>query len=239
MRLLKILIDQTVFLLEKQKEANADCISIFGDLLVVVKDKLGQKKNSPEEIAGLEQIKSLVSEQSEKIKEEALVDINFLTEQLEALRKVEVVHAKDPVKGKELFDMLVDKDDEIKDTEVFKKEVIKESALSKESLVTMVNDIKEAVVDGNAQEVAVYLKSILESDDSDDDGDDLEDDGDGEFDDAEIESEGGGCGGCKGCSGGGCGSGCGKGSTDVFADLERFEKTLHKDSADSSKKNKH
>lgn len=243
MSILQKLTEQTVFLLEKQKEANKDCAAIFAGLLDVIKSKLNQSKIDSGERAALEQVHALLSEQSETIKEDAQVDIDFLTEQLEALSQVKTVEAKDPAKAKELLALLIDESEEVKDTEAFKKEVIEEATASKENLMTMVTDIKEAITEGNAEEVAEYLESILSSegddvccDDEECDDEECGDDEEGE----EGEEAEGGCGSCKGCSGGGCGSGCGsddsKGTVDLFADLERYEQHLHgKDSSDDDK----
>lgn len=240
MALLQSLIDQTVFLLEKQKEANKDCVAIFSGLLDVIKAKLEQHKVDSAERSALEQVHALISEQSETIKEEAQVDIDFLTEQLQALNQVKTVEAKDPIKAKELLAMLVDESEEVKDTDAFKQEVLDEAKASKENLMTMVTDIKDAITEGNAEEVAQYLESILSSEDS---GccDDEECDDDNCDDDDGMEAADGGCGSCNGCSGGGCGDSCGssKSGLDIFADLERYEQHLRGTESDDSDKVQH
>ena len=233
MSILQKLTEQTVFLLEKQKEANKDCIVIFSGLLDVIKSKLQQPKIDATERTALEQIHALLSEQSETIKEEAQVDIDFLTEQLQALNQVKTVEAKDPVKAKELLAMLVDENEEVKETEAFKKEVIDEAKASKENLMTMVTDIKEAITEGNAEEVAQYLESILSSEGDDSCCDDEECD-----DEACGETEKADCGDCKGCSDDGC-STTTTGKIDIFADLENYEKHLHGAKADKDDKTRH
>lgn len=246
MSILQKLTEQTVFLLEKQKEANKDCMAIFAGLLDTIKSKLQQQKVDSGERAALEQVHALISEQSETIKEDAQVDIDFLTEQLQALNQVKTVEAKDPIKAKELLAMLVDENEEVKETEAFKKEVNDEAAASKENLMTMVTDIKEAISEGNAEEVAQYLESILSSEGADvccdDEECDDEECGDDD-DDMDGEEAEGGCGSCNGCSGGGCGSGCGsddsKGKVDIFADLERYEQHLHGKGSDDDDKTQH
>lgn len=262
------LIEQTVFLLEKQKEANRDCAQIFAGLLVVVDQKLAQSKGSADDVASLEKIRNLIAGQSEKIAEEAQLDIDFLNEQLHALKKIKEV--KDPAKARELTDMLIDSSEEIKDTAAFKKEVTDESAISKENLMSMINDIKDAIKEGNMQDVAMYLESVLdisdedaccddeecEDDDCDDDFDDSDDNDDHDGEELEVCTcglgEGGFCtckktgskksgGGCGGCKGGGCGSGCGSGGgcgtkkTDIFADLEKYEKALLQEADEKTK----
>lgn len=234
------LIDQTVFLLDKQRDVQRDCDTIFKDLLAVIQIKLAQaSKQAPEEVEQLEKVIDLIAEQAEKISEEAQVDIDFLAEQLEALEKIKSV--KDPIKARELLNMLIDENEEIKDADLFKKEVTEEVQISKQNLLTMVSDIKEAIKEGSAKDVALYLESII-MEESGDDNESLDDDEEECADDCSCGlNEGGkclcskkmsdnhGCGGCKGCgNGGGCGTGCGGDAVDVFANLAEYEKNLEK-----------
>ncbi len=240
------LIEQTAFLLEKQKEAQKECAVIFNDLISATRGKLDQNKDDRESIEHLEQVYTLIQEQSEKLAEEAQVDIDFLSEQLQALHKIQEV--KDQEKARELLSMLVDEEEELKDTESFKREINEEAQLSRQNLLAMVNDIKDAIKEGSAQDVALYLENLLE------DGEDMNTNEEGDEDGWEFEEEGcddcscgmgeegkkcvckkeasaqSGCGSCKGCSGGGCGSGCGSKSVDIFAELKQY----HDDSSDKT-----
>jgi len=167
------LIEQTAFLLEKQKEANADCAKLFGDLLNVVKARRATKPANQEEGEALESIATLIEEQAQHLKDDAQADIEFLEEQLQALTKVQTI--KDPVKAKELLSMLIDEDEEVKDTATFMKEVNDEAVVSRENLLTMLNDLQDAIKDGNASDVALYLESILENDEEDEDDEECDD----------------------------------------------------------------
>lgn len=259
------LIEQTVFLLQRQKDAQQDCSSMFKDLLIVVKAKRAGVVGDNEEGQALDQIHDLVSDQVENVVQEAQVDIDFLTEQLASLQKIQQI--KDPSQANEVLSMLIDSEEDIRNTAEFKKEVSEEAAISRENLMTMISDIKDSIKEGGAKEVALYLESILEGaeeegleidmdeDDEEEDGC-CDDDEEGGCCDEEEEAElkpctcgkgqggmctcksdgkqrmtkvasGGGCGGgCSGCSGGGCGSGCGSKKTDLFGDLEKYEKAL-------------
>lgn len=229
------LIEQTSFLLEKQKVSQIDCLAIFQDLLETAQARLEQtKKDNPEEAEHLEQVCVLIADQKDNISTESQVDIDFLQEQMDALAKIQAV--KDPAQAQELLSMMVDENEEIRDTASFKQEVNEEAAASKENLLTVIKDLKDAIKEGSAHDVAVYLESIMSGEESEDDSEDedCDDDEDGCGD--EDGEEGGSCGGCKGCgTGGGCGSGCGDKEVDIFADLQQYEKEFFKDPSDKIK----
>lgn len=193
------LIEQTEFLLDKQKEAQKECIDIFNDLLKVVEKKRKQVTDE-EEVAALDQVSGLISNQVEAISEETQVDIDFLGEQLEALKNIQKI--KDPAKMKEMLALLIDEEEDIKETNAFKKDVNEEAMLSKQNLLTLVNDLKDAVTEGSAKDVALYLESILESEEGEEESD--EEDGecwDDDEDDNDKRSCKSSCSDCRGCPG--------------------------------------
>ena len=219
---LDTLIEQTSFLIAKQNEAVQDCLALFNDLLVTVDKRIKQVDTKAPEAESLTEVRELLAEQAEQIKEGSKEDIDFLSEQLKTLQQIKTVN--DPAKAQELLKMLLDEDVEIKDTAVFKKEVAEESAISRQNLVVMLNDIKDAIQEGNAQDVAVYLESILNETD-DEDGDDE----DGEDEDGSCEDEccGKQCGGakkgksaCGGCDKDCCGK---EGDMDIFESMSLYE----------------
>ncbi len=156
---LQTLIDQTDFLLGKQKEAQKDCLEIFGGLLGVVEKKIAQVKGQREEVEELTKVRTLVVQQIERVKEDTQADIDFLNEQLRALNEIDKI--QDKKKAQELVSQMLDDADDIKETAAFKKEVEDESKISRQNLVTLVNDIGEAVNEGSAKDVVLYLESIL------------------------------------------------------------------------------
>ena len=188
------LIEQTTFLAEKQTEAQKECTTIFEDLLATIQAKIVKVKDNPEEASSLEHVHSLMSEQSEKLFEEAQVDIDFLAEQLMALHKIKDV--KEPAKAQELLNMLLEEEEEIKDTETFKKEISDEAEISKKNLMMLVGDIKSAITEGSAQDVELYLESLLNEGDVDEE--DLDDDE--ALDDEDFFAEDDTCADCDGCS---------------------------------------
>ncbi len=227
---LDTLIDQTSFLIEKQKDAVQDCLALFGDLLATVDKRVKQVDAKAPEAESLKEVRDLLAEQAEQIKQGSQEDIDFLTEQLKTLQQIKTVN--DPAKAKELLQMLLDEDVEIKDTVAFKKEVAEESAISRQNLVVMLNDIKDAIQEGNAQDVAVYLESILNDEEGDDDGDDEEESCD---DECCGKSCGGAKKGKKSC--GGCDADCGgKGELDIFESMSLYEEDAPSKPAGKNKK---
>lgn len=243
MNKLQMLIDQTSFLFDHQKQALTDCESMFDDLLATVNTQAAKTSPETDEGDALVRIAVTLKEQADRMVEDASQDVAFLAEQLEALKKVAVVN--DPVKRSELFALLVEEGEEIKDTAEFKQMVLDESAASKESLSAMLSDIKEAINEGNVSEVAEYLESVFAEENDEDDCCDNEDgdcdcddeDEDGCSDDEESEddcgdgacgckdegAEAGSCGSCNGCGDGG---GCGSKAVDIFANLKEYEQSM-------------
>jgi hypothetical protein len=205
---LETLIEQTEFLLGKQKEAQKDCLEIFGVLLDVVQKKMAKVKGQAEEVEALGKVHTLVSEQIERVQEDTQSDIEFLTEQLQVLNEVGKI--KDKKKAQELISQMIENADDIKETSVFKKEVEDESKISRQNLVTLVNDIREAVSEGSAKDVALYLESILGEEEADED-----EDGECCGGDCHDEEES-----CKGCSRGCCGGD--DESVDLFTALKEI-----------------
>jgi hypothetical protein len=237
---LQTIIEQTSFLLESQKEALAECGSMFEDLLKAVKARIAEYPMGSADGAALERVAQLIEAQSARLNEDATIDIEFLTEQVDALNKIALLN--NPAQAQELLNMIVDENAEVVDTETFKQEVQAESETSKQSLMLMVSDIKDAVNEGSAEEVAEYLESILAMDEEEGLDENCCDDEECEDEDCGIEEEGGcgseggcgcssegeeadGCGGCNGC--GSDGKGCGSASsTDIFGSLKDYEESL-------------
>jgi hypothetical protein len=212
---LETLIEQTSFLLEKQKEAQKECASIFAELVATATARKNELKGNKEEFETLEQVENLLAEQAERLNEEAQVDIDFLDEQYQALSKIKSLN--NPTKEQELLGMLLDESEEIKDTEAFKKEVTEESTISKQNLLTMTNDIKDAIKEGSAQDVALYLESLLDEDGGDIEGGDDEDADLDEDEDGCCEDD---CDDCSGCCGGDKDEESCCGSVDIFSKIE-------------------
>jgi hypothetical protein len=156
---LEQVIEQTEFLLERQTKAQKECDFIFSDLLVVIEDLLKKNKNDEQKKSLLEQMYDLVSGQAQKISDQAQEDIDFLGEQHKALQHIREV--KNPQKANELLSMILEDDAELNDTEDFKREINEELSISKQNLQTVIGDIKDALQEGQIEETAMYLETII------------------------------------------------------------------------------
>lgn len=241
------LIEQTAFLLEQQKEAKQDCNQIFTELLAFVEEKINESEAETEQAADLEKIHDMISGQAQKLADETDEDIQFLQEQLGALK--DVARIQDPVKAHELLNLIIEEDEEILEFDEFKESVIQEATLSRQSLSDMVDDIKGALEEGGTHEVALLLESMSEQDGHDFDDEDLdgEEGEDMDYDDADDHEESDGCcsssssksTGCgpKGC--GDCSGGCSTGGLDLFTFVSKYEQDLAQDiEKDQSNKKK-
>ncbi|MCB9492999.1 MAG: hypothetical protein H6679_01870 [Epsilonproteobacteria bacterium] len=244
------LIEQTSFLLDMQKKSQNECSGIFKDLLAVIEQKLQDTRLEEKDREVLERVNDIVSGQAQKLFEETSDDIDFLNEQFNALRQVKELEAKDPEQAKEVLSMMIEDPDqlELQDTEEFKKSLIDEAQSSRENLLIASSDIKEALLENNAEEVLAILESMVldqEAEDFSHDFDDLEED----FEDApgrvsmqQATADTSMCGDCKGCgTGDGCGAGaCGSGcdGVDIFEELSKYEQDyLDNEQEESETKN--
>lgn len=238
--------------MEKQEEAKNECSAIFNDVLSFVEQKINNLPQESEEAEVLGKVYDVLSGQAQKLADETTDDIAFLAEQLKALQHVNDV--KDPVKSQELLNMLIDEDEEISDTDAFKEGVTQEAIESKNSLQMMVQDVKDALEEGNFEDVQLLLEALLEEEENefDEEEDDEEDEDEEELDDDHLakvmmkmagheDKEEDGC--CStveadaedGCSSGGCGScatGCGTGAEkdfDIFSFVSKYDRELELD----------
>ncbi len=156
---LEQVLEQTEFLLDRQKKSQKECDLIFSELLVVIEDLLEKNKSDEQKKSLLEQMYDLISGQAQKISDQAQEDIDFLGEQHKALLHIRDV--KNPQKADELLNMILEDDTELHSTEDFKREINEELAVSKQNLQTVINDIKEALQEGQIEETAIYLETII------------------------------------------------------------------------------
>lgn len=192
---LETLLEQTSFLLEKQKEVKHETHRIFSELLAFVEQHL--RKNAPGSDTAqiLQKIHDLLSGHAQRLADEAQEDVRHLQENLEAL--LQIKEMSDPEKADELLASFMEDDyDDLPDVASFKKDVIDELSHSKSSLLAMVEDVKEAIKEGEAEEIALLLEAIAAEHEAEGNDED-----DHEEDDVEEDDDFGGCG---SCSSGGC-----------------------------------
>jgi len=178
---LNTLIDQTEFLLEQHKIAKDDCTKIFSDLLNVVEQRMERTGDQEKEHEVLARVHDLLSGQAQHATTETQDEIEFLNAQLQAFKELKA--SEDAVKREETIKMLLEGVEALEETESFKKGIVEESAIARQNLVAIANDMKDALEEGSAEEVELYLKAILDGNEDEegecDDCTDCEDDCDG------------------------------------------------------------
>lgn len=231
---LETLIEQTTFLLEKQEQVKQECDDLFNDFLAFLQEKMDDFNEDSEQAESIGRVYDMVSGHAQKITDDAQSDIDFLREQLQAL--IEVAQVNDVTKSRELLNAMISEDEELPTTEEFKENIMQDSVEAKSSLLAMIDDIKDALREGDIKEVELLLEAMVQEEDEEDDEDGEYDIDEEDYDDEEEEEEEDGCCGSGGCAEGGCGScktGCGpkKGSSsmDVFSYISQYDRELADD----------
>jgi hypothetical protein len=182
---LETLIEQTDFLIEKQKEAQTDIENIFNELLEVVEKKLENSSLSIENKKSLEAIKKMALDRTEFVSKMMQDDIDFLNEQLLALQHITTID--NPTKAKELLNMMIDDNEEILETEEFKKNLIQDSIASKQNLTAVIDDLVSALREDKFKDVELFLEALFNEEN-------IEEEGEGDAYDNSCDSS------CKDCS---------------------------------------
>jgi len=134
-------------------------------------------------------IKEIISKQAKQFDEEISQDIVFLQDQIKALG--DIVEEENKEKQTELIEMILD-GEEVVDTLKFKKDLEEDSVKAKESFEAVINDLKEALLEGSLDDLLAYLQEITKEEDEDE-GVHVELEGVEEIDQAEFRSLGKGC----------------------------------------------
>lgn len=237
---LETLLEQTEYLLKKQKQAKDYCNRAFADLLALIEQKIAQGSRESKQLAGLERVHDMLSGQAQKLMDDTQGDIEYLQEQAQQLRSISKM--EDSIRAQAILNELIDPEEELLDTVEFIAGIDEEQALAQESLTFTINDIKDALQEGDFATIEAMLSSMATNDDLNIDfSEDDEHEEDGCCDD---DAEEDGCCGSGACSEGGCGScdvgGCGSrdnNGVDIFSQLGSYDRDLAKDEAkDKSKK---
>ena len=159
MATLEQLIEQAEFLLQQHQQAHVACSKDFGGLLQYLQEKMHQEAD--EESAGiLVTVYETLKNQGEELNKTMIEDIEFLQAQVKAFKEVQSV--QDPVRKKELTDLLLEDAGEIQATEEFKKEVLADAEENRKSLADMIFDIRQAVEEGGVAELEALFDAMKE-----------------------------------------------------------------------------
>lgn len=178
---LNSLLEQTSFLLERQKELFEKTSKVFGEMLEVAEKKLKSidQDARKQDVEDLKAIQKFVSDHNQKSAQGIKEDVEFLTEQLAALAQIKSV--EDEAKRVELLDMIIPKEEKIPDTVAFKKMITDDLALNFRDLDLMFDDMKSAIEEDDIHEIKLLLEAIKDQEENQEC----------------AESE---CGGCSGCN---------------------------------------
>jgi len=150
--------EQTAILLEKQLEAREYCNDLFSEVISLVDQKVQETDEESDYYKNLERVHALISEQFSKFSDEVEGDINFLEEQTKALKQIRQM--EDQKKAQEVLSSLLEEDEQLLETEEFKKNLEKEADLSKRNFVAIINDIKNSLEEGNLQDLELILSAM-------------------------------------------------------------------------------
>ncbi|MFH1644240.1 MAG: hypothetical protein ABIA74_03630 [bacterium] len=216
---LTVVDEQTKMLLEQQLAAKKYCDEEFSDLLSLIDQKVQETDEQDDDYKSLIRVHELVSDQYSKFVQDVEEDIQFLKEQLKAIEEVKKI--ENEKRAEELFLSVLDEDEELMETEEFRKTLSEEADFAKRGFVEIIKDIKNSLQEGNLEDLEVALHSMdKEREDREEGLDIFEDD-----DDEENDRDDSGCSGCSGCSS--KKEGCG---IDLFSDL--FDDEDEKDEED-------
>ncbi len=229
------LIEQTSYLLLKQGEAQKETASLFENVLSFIEKEAEKKPEAHKN--RLIDVCELLAGRAETLNNYAQEDIDFLQDQLKALKSIQGV--KDPKAAAEMLEALVDSDEEVSETEDFKHALDEELSQSKEVLITVIDEIKEAVERNDIKETEILIEGMIEAEEMDDEDDDDYDDEDEDEDDEEDDKDekparkkkASGCGDCSGGCGpsGGCSSKGGSDDGDIFSFMSNYDRALNND----------
>jgi hypothetical protein len=194
MEKIKVISEQTEFLLEKQKEVLGFFQEQYGTLKALLEteqEKAEQTKAGPE-LASFQNVAALLDRQQDELVAQFEEDISFLKEQYNAIKQV--MEIEDEQKKAELTDALIDKEHKIIETEQFKKDVDEESEESKKNFSMMIEDVKATLIEEGIQGLEALIEAHIAEQKSGEDED-------------ECGTES--CSSCNGCDG-----------TNIFGGLE-------------------
>lgn len=185
------LLEQTLFLVEKEKEAFLEISKRMDLLFSLLQEKIGQFKDeeSKETLVAIE--KHLIAHFDE-MKNSMKEDVAFLEQQLQTMKQVSLID--DEQRRNELAEMIIHEAGELLPTETFKKNIEEQSQMSRDEFFAMIQEMEDAIQEGKEEELLLLMESADEEDEegccgSDECADDECDEDYDEDDDADDESD--------------------------------------------------
>jgi hypothetical protein len=189
---LAILMEQTKFLLQQQLEMKKFYQQGYADFLSLIEGNLQQaeREKSQQAVDDLLFIQQIIKEQSSLLVDEIDEDVDFLEEQVAAIRHIEALD--DVEKKKEYEHIILNDNPHLLESDLFKEEVTQEAHSARQTFAAMIEDFKSTLEEGGGHGLALLLEAIIkedeeqlraeeeEEDDEDEDEDELLDDEDDE-----------------------------------------------------------
>jgi hypothetical protein len=100
----------------------------------------------------------MVVDKMNEVSEQMSDDIEFLVEQLETLTIIATT--KDQTKAASLLKDIFDDEDELIETEEFKANIKEDSEIAKQDLISVTDDLKTALEEGNIRDVELLLETM-------------------------------------------------------------------------------
>ena len=230
---LSTIIEQTSFLIEYQEQTRESSAHTFKEALGFIEQKINEYKkdgSESEDCKSLENIADMLSSRAQEMQTITDQDLEFLKAQLDAFSEVEKLDNAE--QQEEIIAAMFEDDEDLLETDAFKKEVVQEAEEGKKYLAAMVDDIRNSVDEGDIKGVELLLEAAIEESRK------LE-----KAQEEEAEKNAGGC-----CSDGGCPpEGCGSCSLaaggeegedfDLMSIIDQYSKDLEADLAKKDTKN--
>ncbi len=152
--------EQTKLLLEKQLEAKKYCDESFSDLLSLIDQKVQETDEQEDDYKSLVRIHDLISKQYSYFSSDVEDDIQFLKEQVKAIESIKAID--DDKKAEELFNSILEEDEELLETSEFKKNLEEDAVESKKGFISIMEDIKGSLQEGTLQELEAVLNTMAQ-----------------------------------------------------------------------------
>ncbi|MFH1461655.1 MAG: hypothetical protein ABIF12_01790 [bacterium] len=159
-----IILEQTGFLSEKQNELFQFVTNTYKDILNSLNDKINQ--SSEESVLNdLNAIKDRISKHHSELSSQMKDDVDFLNEQLKAITQIKDLEDKD--KAEELLSMIIAQDEELLETDQFKKQIEEDITESMRELQVMHEDLLNSLKENKIQELRLMLETVENETDQD------------------------------------------------------------------------
>jgi hypothetical protein len=187
---LAILMDQTKFLLKQQLEMKKFYQQGYADFLSLIEENLGAAERNKVEQKAVDDllfIQQIIKEQSTLLLDEIQEDVDFLEEQLAAIRHIEALD--DKAKKEEYEHIILNDNPHLLESDLFKQEVMQEAQSARQTFSAMIEDFKSTLEEGGGHGLALLLEAIIKEDEEQQAADDEDEDTDEDEDDLFLSEE--------------------------------------------------